>query len=476
MSDSIQRPDAAGLVVGIRHHKRGTVTDAERHARAVFVQLACAAVLASTILFNPFLALINASVMPVPQSWVEMLQGMIVIAAFAIGALNLTSPPYFWIAATWWLLMGAIAIAALRAQLNPKDLGDLFLVPAMIILGMRMSATTLIRIVLAMQMLILLVGIWELADPAGFGSTFKVASYYVNSRGFSPDQFWAGGDLYISAERPHGRFLLAGTGLHRGSSLFLEPVSLGNWAIVITIWTAALWRQLGRNMRAFMIASNMALLVICDGRLGLAVCLVLVAFLPLARRLPGWISAFYLPAFLAGLWTAVGVGLLTDVGDTFAGRLRYGLNALGLLDVPRMLGISTERISFEDAGWASFIQSQSVMVAIVLWLIVTLTNIGDDAGGRMAKHGIALFLVLSLPVSNGIFSIKTAGLMWVCYGFCYARAQRRVRMENAGTSNERVLQGGPDMTPGPALLRPDAMAGYARDRSGRNVAEADNVH
>ena len=51
---------------------------------------------------------------------------------------------------------------------------------------------------------------------------------------------------------------------------------------------------------------------------------------------------------------------------------------------------------------------QSVMVAIAMWLIVTLTNIGDDAGGRMAKHAIALFLALCLPVSNGVFSIKTA--------------------------------------------------------------------
>ena len=152
------------------------------------------------------------------------------------------------------------------------------------------------------------------------------------------------------------------------------------------------------------------------------------------------------------------------------------LNALVQLDLPAMLGISTDRLGLEDAGWASFIQSQSVLVAIAMWLIVTLTNIGDDVGGRMAKHAIALFLALCLPVSYGVFSIKTAGLMWVCYGFCYARAQRRVRMEDAAASNERLMQGAPDMTPGPALPQPDAMAGYARDRSGRNAAEADNVH
>jgi putative polymerase len=443
VSDALRKRDAADLVDGIHHHKRGTITDAERHAWAIFIQLACAAALAATILFNAVLALINASVMPVPASAVAMLQGTIVIAAFAIGVLDLKSPPYFWVAITWWLLMAAIAIAAFRAQLNPKDLGDLFLVPAMIVLGMRMTATTLIRTVLTMQMMILLVGIWELADPTRFGATFKVASYYINSRGFTPDQFWAGGDLFISAERPHGRFLLDGLGLHRGSSLFLEPVSLGNWTIVVTIWTAALWRQLGQAMRTFMIASNIALLVICDGRLALAVCVVLVAYLPLARRLPGWISVFYLPAFLAGLWTAVGVGLLTEVGDTFAGRLRYGLDALGLLDVPRMLGISIDRAGFEDAGWAYFIQSQSVLVAIAMWLIVTLTNIGEDAGGRAAKHATALFLALCLPVSNGVFSIKTAGLMWVCYGFCYARAHKSNRLEGVRTSNVRVMQGVP---------------------------------
>jgi putative polymerase len=378
-------------------------------------------VLVATLLFNPLLAFVGAHIRPVDGGLVAVVQGAIVMMALGFGMMRPRGPSLYWLAVAWIAVMALALIQAIRAELDLKAFGNVLLIPAFIMLGTQLRTRTLIATVIGMQALILLVGIWELASPTGFGRIFKVASYYVQTRGYNADAFWAGGDLFLSAERPHGRFLLGGLGLHRGSSLFLEPVSLGNWTIVVGIVLAATWHRLSAVQRLFLILSNAALLVICDGRLALAVNLVLIAYLWLARRLPGWTSVFYLPVALAALAAAKGLGLLSEVGDNFVGRLGYSMHVLHELSFDRLLGIGIPSPFFADSGWAAVVQTQSIFVAIGLWLVVTLTDIGETPAGRAAKHGIALFLTLSIPISDSILSIKTAGLMWVCYGYCYAR-------------------------------------------------------
>ncbi|MDX3908901.1 MAG: polysaccharide biosynthesis protein GumE [Sphingobium sp.] len=387
------------------------------------LQIACAAVLGLTVAFNPLLALVNASVMPVSGTMVAIVQGALIGSALLLGLYACGRAASLWIALVWMLALVSLATAAVRAQFDPKSLGDVLLIPAFVLMGMQLTRTTFIRTVVMMQAAILIVGIWEVLYPVNFGSVFKVAQYYINSRGYEANDFWAGGDLFVSATRPHGRMLLPNSGLHRGSSLFLEPVSLGNWTIMITLFTAGLWRDLSVKLRVLLIASNMALLVVCDGRLALGVNLMLIAVLPVVRFIPGWISIVYLPFSLLLLTVAKMLGLLAEVGDTFAGRLRYGIEALGRLNVQRFFAIGESRTGNEDAGLVYFIQNQTLPVAIILWITVTLASTGETGGGRAFKHGMAIFLVACLPISNASLSIKTTALMWTCFGFFYARAK-----------------------------------------------------
>jgi hypothetical protein len=90
-----------------------------------------------------------------------------------------------------------------------------------------------------------------------------------------------------------------------------------------------------------------------------------------------------------------------------------------------------------------------------LWLVLTLTSLGDDRAGRICKHGFMLFVVLCLPISNALLSIKTAALMWACYGFCYAQARRSVN-DDSGALDAREAWGSPqDVT----LREPIILAG-----------------
>lgn len=402
------------------------IAAAERQARSYqqLLNLAAAALLIATILFNPGLAWINAHIVPLSPGAVSGVQGLIVLGALFVGALQPLPLTFRWLAMTWILVLAVFLTSAVRAYMEPKILGDILLIPAFILLGSRMDSLLLRRCFLAMQGLILLVGLWELASPSGFGATFRVLDYYVKTRGYQADAFWAGGDLFLSSARPGGRMLLDGFGLHRGSSLFLEPVSLGNWAIVGVIFTAALWRDLSQRARLFMILSTGLLLIICDGRLAMSVILLFCLYLPISAFIPDRWSVFYLPLLLFALVAGEALGVLTGPGDNFTGRLSVGLDALRSMDIVQLLGVRLERIRFDDAGWADFVQAQSLLIAIGLWLTLALSSFGRDPGNRMAKHGIMLFLTLCLPISNSLLSIKTAAAMWALYGFCHARGRQ----------------------------------------------------
>lgn len=390
---------------------------------AWMTQPAAAALLIAAVVFNAAFAWVNAHLFALTPSIISAAQGAIVLSALAIGALQPPALIIRWFAMTWLLLITVLLTSALRAQFEPKILGDILLIPAFILLGTRMDDRTLRHSVIGLQMLIVLFGLWELARPDQFGAFFHVVDYYVNTRGYDANAFWAGGDLFLSSERPGGRLLLGGLGLHRGSSLFLEPVSLGNWAVVVTLFTAAMWRSLSIGARAFMIASTLILLIVCDGRLALSVILLFCLWLPLCRKIPDRLSIAYLPLLLVALSSGGALGLLDQTGDNFAGRLTVGIQALGSMDLHQLLGISAERSRFDDAGWADFVQAQSLLVSVGLWLFLGLTSFGSGPQDRMAKHGIMLFITLCMPISNSLLSIKTAALMWVIYGFCYARSR-----------------------------------------------------
>lgn len=391
-----------------------------RAMEAVAVTLAVLAVV-----FNPLLAIVNGHVAHLNGGIVALVQASLTFAALGLGVV-VDGKPTRWGLAAWVLIVAFVVLSVLRGDLAPKNLGDVLLIPAFIALGQRIGPSVLIRTVVWLQVAITAIGVFELLFPLLFGSVFKVVDYYVATRGFAASAFWAGNDLFLSSERPGGRLLLPGLHLHRGSSLFLEPVSLGNWAILVCIMLAAFWHRLSWRGRAFLVVSDLALLVICDGRLALGVCLLLAVALPFTRRLPSALSVCYLPVVMVALTGLVAAGYLSSAGDTLPGRLRGGYDALTGLDLSDLLGIGHHALN-ADAGWVYFIQTQSLLTAIVVWAAITLTSIGEEDDARTFKHGLALFLVLCLPISYSVLSIKTMALLWCAYGSFHARHVSRAR-------------------------------------------------
>src|SRR5690606_30295065 len=121
-------------------------------------------------------------------------------------------------------------------------------------------------------------GLAEVLVPNLYGDLFNVKAYYINSRGFTESQFWnPESTAFVSGTRPGERYFVAFTNWPRASSIFLEPVSLGNFIIVSLMVLLAGWRGLPLWIRAIWAATLVLLLMLADSRFAFFCGIALIA-------------------------------------------------------------------------------------------------------------------------------------------------------------------------------------------------------
>jgi putative polymerase len=380
------------------------------------------------MLFNIALAWVNANLVAINAGVVTGVQGLVMALALAIGLLRRRGGWRRWTvllvaAGLLWMLLSVV-----RQSIELKFLGDAVLIPAFALLGTCLGRRDLIRWLLTAQLVISGTAAWELAQPQSFAGAFNVTAYYVNTRGIEAETFWSGeGEgLYLNVERPNGRNLLASSGLNRATSVFLEPVSLGNWTIVVLIVLVALWSQMGWGVRAALILSDLFLVVACDGRFALVCAFGILIGIPFGRWAPRLWPLVYLPVLVVTLFALRAAELLPRGGDTFAGRLRKGVDYLGRLEVPDVFGgrSSGGIYANADAGWAYLIQSQSLFGFLAFWLMLVLMARERTAELRAFVNATAIYVALCMPISYSFVSIKTVAPIFALYGCLIAVARR----------------------------------------------------
>lgn len=401
-----------------------------------------ATILVLTVCFNALLGIVNGHIFTINSNLVAAVQGALVVSAFAIALLAWPDGIIRCLGLTLaWLLLVSV-LMLFREGIDPKIIGDALLLPAFVALGLVIRRSTLIDTIRWLQVALIIFVLWELFAPGSFGEVFKVRDYYVATRGFSESQFWTGDDnLFLSSQRPGGRILDFGLDVNRGSSLFLEPVGLGNWTIVVTVALVTFWNQLTPRDRWWLLGTNLVLLWGCDGRLAMATSILLLLTMPLSARLPRLYPALYLPLAFVGIGLLVGLDLAEvprSNHDTFVGRFTYGWSVFASLDLPSLLGITPidTHVSY-DSGWAFITVKQSIFGLALLWLAITLVVPFKSDIGRRYSHAAALFIALALPVSNSVLSIKMAAALWMIAG-C---ATREVLAERRASAPVMALRG-----------------------------------
>jgi putative polymerase len=384
------------------------------------------ALVIGAITFNAVLCLINTSIAPIHNSYV--VGSEVVIVAFALLACRRTIEPKY------VLFIGAVILytallALLRSGITPGQGFNLkisrdFLIPIIfLLLGKAINDIKVADYtVYVATALILAFALFEFFDLDAYLRVFRVTEYYV-ARGTldAADSAlqWASG-LMVSGMRPpeQGRNLLPILGNHRVSSLFLEPIGLGNFGCLVALWAIAR-SKMERQVRVWSLVAGIALIILSDGRFSASFLGVGILILLISPRVTTPVVLAMPFVLIFGLWLAAASSPPSawpfHQGLSLQERLLYSGRVLLDFDVLNWLGIEASRGPTADAGYAYVISSVGLIGFTAFWF--WLVSIGGRSSTFSAfRNASAAYYAALLCISTSQFTIKTAAFQWFLMG------------------------------------------------------------
>lgn len=360
--------------------------------------------------FNFLLCFVNTRVMGIRDSHVMLMELMIIGAAFLVAADR---------RAGYYLILGIFTtymlfLFTLRGQNDLKALRDIFIPIVFFAMGSRIADIKLAdRLAVWSSIIVLVFACFEYFFLEVYLEWFNVLGYYISRGTVSlADSYGATKGLFISGNRPEPRSILPFLGQHRVSSVFLEPVSMGNFGALIFAW--ALFRR-GWSGRWFLFVAALSMTVFADARFGLLTCVLLAVLSPFFRIIP---RTVWLVAPLLILASIGAYGLLTGThgGDnSFGGRIESTAHILSGLPFGVVLGTELSDSFTADSGMAYTLTKFGLLGFPALWALFVYQPLRTARAWEFHSMMI-LYLVLIMVISNSFYSIKTAALMWFMTG------------------------------------------------------------
>ena len=267
---------------------------------------------------------------------------------------------------------------------------------------------------------VLIFGFFELFFLDRYTRLLDIFSYYVSTGTVTiSTNFIRDSALNLNGLRPEGigRTIFPSLlGSHRVSSVFLEPVSLGNFSVIVAAWGLSKPRTQYKQMLFFLL-SAIALIALSDSRYGLIVVTALIVMrFTVTGRLN--VAAIILPFVSITVLVLIGFFFEGKIADNVMGRLFWTGNTLLSFDVEKIMGIKGFDIPYGDMGYAYLLSRWGVLLCIALWAALWMVKMKDERGERFRAYA-ALYISLILTVSGtSFFALKTAGLLWFLVGSC----------------------------------------------------------
>ena len=385
------------------------------------------AVIWGTLLFNWILAFVNARIVGMSQAHVVLCEVMLMSASvFLIIRRGLHKDQLTLLCAFALYLVFTLLRFMYAQEIAPKPVRDMAIIFVFLALGLAYRSEPY-KLLYRLTFVVAAVAFVEVFLPNAYADFFNVKAYYINTRGFSESDFWnTESTVFVSGTRPDERFFLPFVDWLRASSVFLEPVSLGNFIVVSLAVLLAGWQHLSIRVKSYWVLALIAILLLSDSRYGFACSLVLIAFRLFFSRFPQQFSFLIFVGVVGGAWLLIQALNVTHPADNFTGRIFYTFWSLSTLDLNALLGVRLSLVNrFADSGLTYFIVCQSLLVLAFLLVYYSIAVVGTNARSRFIKNAVMIAFSLSLLISNSLFSIKIAALMWFCVGaFISARDPR----------------------------------------------------
>ena len=319
------------------------------------------------------------------------------------------------------LMAGTIVFLAFfrDGYVDVKGIRDLLIPILFIWVGRTWKGTVddLDRMLRALIILIVAIGLFEIIFFDTYTHFINSFTYYIHLGGIqAADAQISGQTVTLNGLRPEGigRTVLPQLlGSHRASSLFLEPVSFGNFAVVIMAWGLSKpfkqWQSI-----LFFCASAVIMIALADSRFALySICGLLLLRLCVHHR--AHLLAITFP--LLGILLLLLVATYSPAGgDNLHGRLTSSGLRLLHFDIASLLGLNSYAINFGDMGYAYVISRLGIPIAVIMWLALFMLQLPSEQANRYRTFACMYIASIMCISGTSAFALKTAAVLWFLFG------------------------------------------------------------
>lgn len=390
-------------------------------ARAGTLGLAALLLVAAGASYNMLLAFLNARGLPISTVMVGgtefLILGACGLALLLSGFRTTDSPAILLIA---FFLVDALIVSLVNGAPFPEMARNAAVIGLFLMIGERVREPVVHRTVALLAGLVFVILLLESVSVESYAWLLEPGRYFEQTRGISRFELDEIG-LFANALGFDDRFSILNIVGHRTSSIFLEQVSLANFATVLTVFLVSFWQRLSLTVRVAYPLLIAFILVTNNSRTALAIAIAAPLVYLVAPKLPRLVTLALMPLTLLG---ALLVALVAPPSkeDDLVGRLGLTIRTLRDLDIHALLGAKAEQAAnFLDSGYTFVIYASSILGMLVLWFFFSVIGAGAGAAQKRASLMAGLYLFLNLTVSGtSVFSIKTAALLWFLVGFLRA--------------------------------------------------------
>lgn len=312
-----------------------------------------------------------------------------------------------------FIITNAFILFLFQGLFEPKNIRN-FLVPVLMIwLGSRYNQKLPVdRMLVIACSVIVGIGLFELFLPSLFQKMFNILDFLVSTGRLSGIPDYAETSFALNGTRYGGRNMLSFLGDHRVSSIFLETVTVSNFATVMAAW--GLSKSNFKEGMVFLVF-GMVIAVLADSRFGTTTIILLLLLKLFSPRELLKYTAYLMPLIILFLCFYIGRDY-TVFRDDFETRLGSTGHYIMRFTPLEFFGLSNDHYHhFLDQGYAKLLHFNGIILALALWVSFCCLRVNDDA--VLFKYFIAIIISTNLAVSgDSIFSFKWVVVMWFLLG------------------------------------------------------------
>jgi hypothetical protein len=371
-----------------------------------------------SILLNAILALITAHIFPVSNTLVIFSElSIYVFSIFLIvktGPKNGDKPVYQLFAV---IVFATLLVSIAGGFIFVDAIRNFLIICLFTLLGLRINEVYVHKAVFTVSVCVFTFLVIEIISLDLYVSIFEPAKYYASSRGKGISEFNELG-VFNAALGFSTRFSYGIFSGPRASSVFLEQVGLGNFSQILCIYLLVFNKALKPLLKLFYMLVIFVAVTSAESRSAGGVIALFILIFLFKDFIPAYTNALVLPFVLF-----IGFAFLNlfefTYADNLSGRFYLGMKHLADFNVLELVGGGIKNINnYWDSGYPYLLASTTIFGVVSFYFFCSFYLHQGFERARLLAILVTLYIFLNIIVSgNSTYSIKTAPLLWLMFGF-----------------------------------------------------------